>query len=237
MSERLKYVKNGVCRIENFAECLATRSFPTERHWMIGDAEWWSRLKISRNRTEIFLDTWCSSAMKRSIRTYSRVLSNLNRDEKRFEITKSEIIHSFNHSVGFSLLKNQSQPIGNTVTVRGSHEELSVFPLVLQIAHGVQFKSELVYLYRVISMASKQGMRNVIHYCDVLLTQTQEHSGFKAVDRYWIHFAIEYNLKRWMVQLLKTMKSVKDCIEGEDVEKMSNDTMKMFIAKFLYEKF
>ncbi|CAL2046770.1 unnamed protein product [Caenorhabditis brenneri] len=161
MNERLNYVKNGICRIENFAECLANRRFPTESHWMIGNAEWWSRLKISRDRRKIFLETWCSSGFKRSIRT-------------------------------------------------GSHDELCVFPLVLQIAHGVQFKLELIYLYGVISMASKQGMSNVIHYCDVLLAQTQEHSGFKANDRYWIHFAIEYNLKRWMVQLLKTMNSIID---------------------------
>ncbi|CAL2046781.1 unnamed protein product [Caenorhabditis brenneri] len=271
---------------------------------MIGNAEWWSRLKINRDRTEIFLDTWCSSRFKRSIRTYSRLLNNLNEDEKRFEKTTSEIINSLDHSVGFSipileildlkngwldngtlffeygiqvdavmrfnfwefnfydklfnagaemiqfsrkysgclyahcqLLKHQSPTLENTVTVRGGHDELCFFPLVLQIAHGVQFKLELIDLYSVISMASKQGMSNVIHYCDVLLTQTQEHSSYKAVDRYWIHFAIEYNLKRWMVQLLKTMKSVKDCIDKEDIEMMSNESMKMFIAKFLYQKF
>ncbi|EGT31971.1 hypothetical protein CAEBREN_25577 [Caenorhabditis brenneri] len=223
MSERLKCeffplalslyffsdAKNGICRIENFAECLANRRFPTESHWMIGNAEWWSRLKISIDRTEIFLDTWCNSRFKRSIRTYSRLLNNLNEDEKRFEKTTSEIIHSFNHSVGFSipileildlkngwldngtlffeygfqvdavmrfnfwefnfydklfnegaemiqfsrkyrgclyahcqLLEHQSQIHENTVTVRGGHDELCFFPLVLQIAHGVQFKLE-----------------------------------------------------------------------------------------------
>ncbi|CAL2046767.1 unnamed protein product [Caenorhabditis brenneri] len=122
------------------------------------------------------------------------------------------------------------------MTYKGDRAELSDLSKVLQIVNGVRLKLKVSNLIGVIRTAIKHGMSNVIHYCDLLLVTKNKRKYYKEEETYWINAASELGLRHFLVYLLKPMKSVKDCIDEEDVEKMTNESMKTFIAKFLYEK-
>ncbi|CAL2046771.1 unnamed protein product [Caenorhabditis brenneri] len=119
----------------------------------------------------------------------------------------------------------------------GSPNSFIYFEDALQILHGVRLHLKHDRLLHVLSSAGRHKMSNVVYYCDVLLTQRGRRSRYRRDKKKWISLANKYNLRHWMVELLKPMKSVKDCVDEESIGKMSNETMKMFVAKFLYEKF
>ncbi|EGT32005.1 hypothetical protein CAEBREN_01553 [Caenorhabditis brenneri] len=86
-------------------------------------------------------------------------------------------------------------------------------------------------------MAKAYKMHNVLQFCDWYLVTRNKREYNNEEVRDWIISASMFEFRHLLVYLLKPMKSVKDCIDEEDVEYMTNESMKMFIAKFLYEKF
>ncbi|EGT32023.1 hypothetical protein CAEBREN_11579 [Caenorhabditis brenneri] len=77
-------------------------------------------------------------------------------------------------------------------------------------------------------------MFNVVSYSDWYFVHAQIFEESKRIEKRWIFFAITFNLRHSLASMIKSMTSLKEFVSEEDVEKMSNESMKMFMATFLY---
>ncbi|EGT32000.1 hypothetical protein CAEBREN_13271 [Caenorhabditis brenneri] len=91
--------------------------------------------------------------------------------------------------------------------------------------------------YQILEDAFDMKMVNVISYCDWYYAQTKTWEGLKGNGNSWILNAIEFNLRHFLASILRSMTSLKEFVSVEDVEEMSNESMKMFVAKFFDQKF
>ncbi|EGT31996.1 hypothetical protein CAEBREN_08144 [Caenorhabditis brenneri] len=80
-------------------------------------------------------------------------------------------------------------------------------------------------------------MFNVTSYCDWYFVHTITWESLDGKQRGWISFSNKHNLRHFLALLMRSVTSLKEYVDEEDVDKMSNESMKMFMAKFLYEKF
>ncbi|CAL2043920.1 unnamed protein product [Caenorhabditis brenneri] len=109
--------------------------------------------------------------------------------------------------------------------------ELDQMKYCLQIAHGVRLP--LYGLTEIANIASSFQMRNVIRYCEDTLIQKDIYfdvfgDPFQA--------AIVLNMERLIKHLLihvNNYEFLKGVIKRCQIEKMSKETKKAFIAKFL----
>ncbi|EGT32022.1 hypothetical protein CAEBREN_01670 [Caenorhabditis brenneri] len=112
-------------------------------------------------------------------------------------------------------------------------------PLIdlFQICHGVRFNLAGKRYGQILADARRLEMFNVISYCDWCFVETKSWESLKKHRKDWMFFAIEYNLRHFLASMIKSITSLKEYVDEDNVEKMSNESMKMFVAKFLYEKF
>ncbi|PIC14529.1 hypothetical protein B9Z55_026810 [Caenorhabditis nigoni] len=128
--------------------------------------------------------------------------------------------------------------------------ELFMFEKFLQIAHGVQLKLEGDKLMDVIRIAHRYGVQNVLKYCEIqLIMKFSELPKDRILEVFsrplfltnLVKVAVHYNLNRLLAfllnHLLKNSKiENRIFLEKLKLDEMTNDSMKMIVAKVVYGK-
>ncbi|EGT32013.1 hypothetical protein CAEBREN_09759 [Caenorhabditis brenneri] len=301
--------KNGICRVENFAEHLAAGTFPRIELGRLCGMNWYSKLKIYEDDNEIYPVIWSdyiNPEVEHKVRVYLKLENDSRNDKNNFEKVGKQVlkfdrpaigfytpileilnlkngwlkngalsfeygiqvkaiidnnvwIFNFNNKLfnaGAEMVKlNAMRPLythklllhfhseklarlGNHVLYRWENEKWrELFIDLLQLCHGVRLHLTLRKYGEILDDAHSLKMFNIISYCDWYLVETKSWERLKENGKDWIFSAIEYNLRHFLASLVKSMTSLKEHVSEKDVEKMSNESMKMFVAKFLYEKF
>ncbi|CAL2046761.1 unnamed protein product [Caenorhabditis brenneri] len=104
MSERFKYAKNGICRVENFAEHLAAGIFPRIELGRLCGMKWYSELRIYEDDNEIYPVIWCDnyeSEVEHRVQIYLKLENHSEDNNENFTKINKEVLNSKEVFIGF----------------------------------------------------------------------------------------------------------------------------------------
>ncbi|EGT49396.1 hypothetical protein CAEBREN_09069 [Caenorhabditis brenneri] len=103
----------------------------------------------------------------------------------------------------------------------------------LQITHGVRLQLNAQEYEETIIYASYFGFFNTIKYCEQRMIEMNEHPKLEARK---FQFAIRYNMRRYLIYLLKQIKCRKqlsNLLKKLNIEDMASASMKAFVGKYI----
>ncbi|CAL2046815.1 unnamed protein product [Caenorhabditis brenneri] len=109
----------------------------------------------------------------------------------------------------------------------------SSLEMCLQIAHGVRIQLTANQSYKMVKIAIKFGLLNAVKYCERQLIEMNEQINLEAE-----HFklAVRFKMDRYLNHLVQRIISVEQMVgilKELDIERMSTESMKSFVAKLL----
>ncbi|EGT49636.1 hypothetical protein CAEBREN_23179 [Caenorhabditis brenneri] len=108
------------------------------------------------------------------------------------------------------------------------------FVMCLQITHGVRPQLTGKEYKSIAKIAFHFGFSNTVRYCEQQLIKINEQPSLIIKN---FKMAMNFNMERYMIHLLIHIGSAKQLVNflsKLDLEEMSSEFMKAFVAKFLF---
>ncbi|CAO4381971.1 unnamed protein product [Caenorhabditis nigoni] len=252
MRDRTDYSHNGFCKLSHIPQVVARDN---------GKPVW--LFKIDTFRCKIYLKVWSPQMLVspivqifRSENFPPKIPVYLNIWNKNPKFRNNYKIESFAIFGEPLILFHDSRARIQCATRKTDTLKLSemieffMFEKFLQITHGVQLKLDGGELMDVIRIAHRYGVQNVLKYCEIqLIMKFSELPKDRILEVFsrplfltnLVKVAVHYNLNRLLAfllnHLLKNSKiENRIFLEKLKLDEMTNDSMKMIVAKVVYGK-